>query len=155
VPRTLQEVKMPAGFSLDDRHTMEFHAEGDRLSVLVDNREVVTEQDATYPTGDALIIGSPGVIFEKAEYRDLGVIGARASTEQWIDGRAEWMNAGNEGDVLGQPDATGARLVLKSLGVSCGGNAMKDVAIRATLRAPSMSPGSYFGLAVRVQSKPG
>ncbi|MBX7210017.1 MAG: SUMF1/EgtB/PvdO family nonheme iron enzyme [Verrucomicrobiaceae bacterium] len=153
-PTDLQTFTMPAGFSITDSHTMEFRAQGDRLSLAVDGREVATAQDSTLRSGLFNLLGQPGTVFEKVEYRELtGSPGAAASSEKWIDGLAEWMSAGNKGDVLEKPDASGARLVAKPLGVTCGTASMKDVSIRATLRAQTVGIGDMFGFVVRGQIK--
>jgi len=62
---------MPAGFSLAENHTIEFRAQGDRLSMAVDGREMAAVNDRTHKSGIFEIMGTPGTIFEKVEVREL------------------------------------------------------------------------------------
>jgi serine/threonine protein kinase len=74
---TLKAFEMPAGFSLADRHVIEFRAEGDLLSVFVDEQLVASARDSTHRSGDTVVLGNPGTVFEKVEYRELTQQSAR------------------------------------------------------------------------------
>lgn len=62
---------LPAGFSLADRHTLEFRAQGDRLTFLLDGQQHTTAQDSTFTSGRIPVQGDPGAVFGKIERCEL------------------------------------------------------------------------------------
>jgi hypothetical protein len=67
----------PAGFSTTENHTVEFRAQGDRLSVAVDGREVLVARDSTYRSGGICLHAGPPTTYEKFEYASLDPTSAK------------------------------------------------------------------------------
>jgi hypothetical protein len=84
---------MPAGFSIDVPHTLEFRALGTRLMLVLDGAVIVDLQDSTHTSGQWMLLGDDGTHFEKVEYRELTPLTVTAASEKWNDGLAEWFAA--------------------------------------------------------------
>jgi hypothetical protein len=79
--RRLKEFTVPPGFDGEQPHTMEFRAQGDLLTVLLDGAEVARVQDSTImEPGRVFISGSLGPLIEKFEYRELPAASSASST---------------------------------------------------------------------------
>lgn len=68
----LKSVPQPVGFIETDRHTAEFRAQGDTLTLFLDDQEIIHVHDMRITTGDGYIFTNPGTLIEKLEYRVLG-----------------------------------------------------------------------------------
>jgi serine/threonine protein kinase len=89
----LASYPIPAGFDETAAHVIEFRAEGDKLTLLVDGAERGSVNDTTYASGGFSVTGG---LIDKIEYRDLGSapatpVVAGAGSDGWIDGLAEWL----------------------------------------------------------------
>ena len=62
----------PTGYSARDRHTIEFRAVGDLLTLTIDGRPIGTARDGDVTNGGLYFVAGVGSIIEKLEYLDLG-----------------------------------------------------------------------------------
>ncbi|MDZ4403122.1 serine/threonine-protein kinase [Prosthecobacter sp.] len=65
--------KPPAGFKAGESHALEFRAQGDVLTMLVDGQVTGSVKDATLTSGKCVVIPSSAWV-EKIEYRELPVL---------------------------------------------------------------------------------
>ncbi len=94
-PKTqLARATLP-GFDPKAKHSLELRVVGDRLTVLVDGKQLIDERDATYSEGKFSITGYDNT-FEKVEYARLdGGAAPPPAAEKWVDRLAEWFTPSN------------------------------------------------------------
>ena len=68
----LAQCPAPPGYSARDRHTIQFRAVGDLLTLTVDGRPIGTARDGDITNGGLYFVAGVGSIIEKLEYLDLG-----------------------------------------------------------------------------------
>jgi serine/threonine protein kinase len=144
------------GFDPRVSHVMEFRAQGDVLTLLVDGQTRGSVKDATLVTGSFAVVYG---LIEKIEYRDLGtaraaLVVAGAGSDGWTDGLAEWLAVpGNVNTgILTQENggwrvAKGESVNLAASQSGKRGKALANVAVRVTAPAPA----SYLTINLRGQ----
>ncbi len=143
-------------FDAGTRHVMEFRAQGNVLTLLVDGETRGSLEDDTLATGSfAVVFG----VFEKIEYRELGrtageagpamrsdpagsstpnagSLATSATSEGWTDGLAEWLTvAGNAAKGTLKQEGTAWRyLGPEGIGFGANGKSFANVTVRLTFR---------------------
>jgi serine/threonine protein kinase len=80
VSTILKTLDLPADFSIAATHTLEFHAQGDLLTVLLDGTELARLRDNSIAeSGSVYFSAGPDAIIESFEYRELSPPGAATS----------------------------------------------------------------------------
>ncbi len=146
----------PAGFDETAAHVIEFRAEGDKLTLLVDGVERGSVNDSTYASGGFSV--ARGLI-DKIEYRDLdralaAPVEAGTGSDGWTDGLAEWLAVpGNVNTGILTQEAGGWRVAKgESINLAASqsgkrGKALANLAVRVT--APT--PASFLTINLRGQ----
>ncbi len=67
----LAKITLPAGFVFGDRHTVEFRAQGDRLTLVLGGNEVLVGHPSAVTSGRISLRADPGAVFEKIEWCEL------------------------------------------------------------------------------------
>ncbi len=135
----------PAGFDSDASHTLEFRAEGPRLSCVLDGVLLGEAVDSTFASGQFSVVGK-GVLLDAAAYRALrapmnsaesGNAAMPADNAAWTDGLAGWWKRAQNspGEPLLARDGDGARVIAVSRkAIFLADEAKrKDVAVRAVV----------------------
>jgi len=78
--KELASCDVPAGWAITEANTIEFRAEGDKLTALVNGREMLTARDSTYPSGGICLHAGPPTTYEKFAYAKLEGVARPAGT---------------------------------------------------------------------------
>jgi hypothetical protein len=151
------------GFVPDARHTFEFRAVDDMLTVILDGQAFEPVRDAALTKGGMSLTGDPGMIIEKVEVADLTSLkAAGAVTPSSVPTITGWVNVMDEAKAAIQRLGVGvtdlkeedgwlvATQYKKYSGTGLGNKDYRDMAVRGRVRnggnvqVRSEKPGYYM-----------